>query len=435
MSRHDVIVIGAGFTGLTAATELMAAGLDVVLLEARNRVGGRVESEILADGARIDTGGQFLCRDMPELMALARAHDRNLVNSYVSGDPVYQPPIALERGEEIWQGVDALRDAAIASDPGDPALTDLTVSQWVARQPVEPDVASAYLRLIDGLWCRSPDEIGFAWLADNDRRITNTTSELEYFLAETMHSLADILAEKLGDRLRLGHAATRILHHATGAEVHCGPARFEAARVIVAVPPVMTRRLEFSPPLPGPLVQALAAWASGHCIKVFIRYDEPFWRPRGLSGTVMFSEPHGLYACDAGREGVPGLVLFIGGPTAAEWHARPEHELRAFIRARLVEALGPEAGEIRDMLVRDWVDDAWSGGAYSDSVIDPSAADPEAALRAGAGPILFASSELSPSFPGYIEGAIVMGRIAAAACGARPVMPAVASGTGRSSRP
>ena len=77
-SRHDVIVVGAGFSGLAAATELARAGRDVVLLEARDRVGGRVESVRLADGARIDSGGQFLCRDMKQLIGLARTHGRDM---------------------------------------------------------------------------------------------------------------------------------------------------------------------------------------------------------------------------------------------------------------------------------------------------------------------------------------------------------------------
>ena len=65
------------------------------------------------------------------------------------------------------------------------------------------------------------------------------------------------------------------------------------------------------------------------------------------------------------------------------------------------------------MSIRDWTDDAWCGGAYADNVVDPNAGDVEAPLRHGFGPIRFASSELSPRYPGYIEGAITMGRLAA----------------------
>lgn len=417
-SRHDVIVVGAGFSGLAAATELMRAGRDVVLVEARDRVGGRVESVRLADGTRIDSGGQFLCRDMTELVGLAHAHGRRITMAHADGDEVFQPPIPLRRGHQIWAGVDALRERIIHLDAADPALVGLSVGQWIARRKdLDPDVAAAFLRLIEGLWCRSPDEVSFAWLASTDARITNEYSEMESFLGGTMHALAEDLAAGLGDRLRLSCPVSRIEHSAAGAIVHAavdaGDRRFAAARVIVCVPPVMAGRIVYDPPAPAPVARAFAAWGTGDVIKIFIRYETPFWRAHGLSGTVMWSAPHGLYACDASRDGLCGLVMFIGGRFARHWHGRPQSELRTFIRARLVAALGEQAGRIVELSIRDWTDDRWCGGGYGDNVVDPDAGDAESPLRQGFGPIRFASSELSPSYPGYIEGAITMGRRAA----------------------
>jgi len=413
-SRHEVIVIGAGFSGLAAATELMESGLDVILLEARDRVGGRVESTLLADGARIDSGGQFLCRDMTELNALARRHGRSVTWAYAEGDEVFQPPIPLARGYAIWDGVEALREHIIRLDPDDPALKGLTVSQWIDRQTdLDPDVASAFLRLVGGLWCRSPDEVSFAWLASTDSRITNEHSEMESFLGTTMHALAEDVAATLGPRLKLSSPVTRITHGPDGATVHVGDTAYTARRVIISVPPVMASRIAYDPPLPAPIRDAFAAWGTGQVVKAFIRYATPFWRARGLCGTVMWSAPHGLYACDASHDDLNGLVMFIGGSFAKSWHDRPQSELKTFIRDQLVTALGDEAGNIVELSIRDWTDDPWSGGAYSDVVIDPDAPDPEASLRAGHGPLRFAVSELSPSYPGYIEGAIVIGRLAA----------------------
>ena len=203
ISHHDVIVVGAGFAGLSAATELVAVGRDVLLLEARDRVGGRVESVTLADGARIDSGGQFLCRDMTRLNELARRHGRPIGWTHTEGDDTYQPAIPVARGHAIWDAVDALRERISRLDPADPAIAGLTASQWTARQDLDPDVAAAYLRLIEGLWCRSPDDVSFAWLASTDSRITNEYSEMESFLPGTMHALAEDLAAALGDRIRL----------------------------------------------------------------------------------------------------------------------------------------------------------------------------------------------------------------------------------------
>ncbi|WP_210012472.1 flavin monoamine oxidase family protein [Neorhizobium galegae] len=415
MPERDAIVVGAGFTGLSAALELVDAGLDVLLIEARDRVGGKVESETLSDGTRVDTGGQFFCRDMSQLMALIGESGKTPVMTHYDGEMIYRPPVSPQQGFARWQGVDALRDRMIATDPDDPDLARLTVADWVARQDdVSADIRKSFLRLIKGLWCRAPEEVAFTWLASNDRRITNTYSEMEMFLPDTLHALADQLAARLGDRLRLGIAVTGIDYSDTGVTVIAGDQQFSARRLILAVPPVMIRRLAFSPALPERLQKALSTWAPGLSIKLQVSYDKPFWREQGLSGAVMWHEPQGLYACDASRGDYAGLIIFIGGPEAQQWHGRPRKELTAFIREQLTEAFGPEGGNPRDIHVRDWVDDPWSGGAYSDVIIDLDARYAEEIINEGVSPVHFASSELSPSYPGYVEGAIVAGRLAAA---------------------
>ena len=110
---------------------------------------------------------------------------------------------------------------------------------------------------------------------------------------------------------------------------------------------------------------------------------------------------------------MPALVVFVGGPLALRWRELGDAGLRAEMTARLEDALGAEAAGMLDLSYRDWTHDRWSGGAYSDLIVDPTATDAERIILAGAPPVYFASSELSPSFPGYVEGAIVAGRIAA----------------------
>jgi monoamine oxidase len=414
MAQHNVIVIGGGFTGLSAAISLADAGRDVLLIEARNRVGGRVESKALAGGVRIDTGGQFFCEDMPEVTALAKAHGKTFVRSYVEGDMTFQPPAPPRQGYETSYAVWALRDRIGEVNVDDPAVAGLTVADWVVRQDVPDDVKNGFLALVKGLWCRSPDEISLVYLASNEHRITNEQSELEFFLAETMHSLAEDLAAKLGPRLRLGCPATRVVHSTEGVEVFAGEERFTAGHVIIAVSPVMARRLAFEPALPARLTRALSAWESGGVVKALVRYDRPFWRARGLNGMVMWREPQGMFACDASRNDGHGLlVIFMGGPLAFEWHGRDETALTGFVLGKLTTAFGDEASKPVDISLRDWVDDIWSGGAYSDTIVDVHATDAEQVLLEGVPPIHFACSELSPSFPGYIEGAIVAGRNAA----------------------
>jgi monoamine oxidase len=413
-SEATVIVVGAGFCGLAAASALDEAGINVIVLEARDRVGGRVEARTNGLGEIVDAGGQFICEDMPEVMRLARVNGKTLVETDFEGDFVVQPGMPLLEAERASAGADRLRERMNRLSPDDPSLAGLSVADWLALQEAPDDAQAAFRAMVEGLWCLGIDRLPMWYLIDNDRRITNEVGELQYSLGETLHSLADDLARDLGGRVRLSAPVTRIELSAGGAIVHTAAGRFGADAVLIAVPPVMASRIEHAPALPNDVERALAAWESGFAVKVFARYERAFWRDHGRSGMVMWREPSGLFAIDASPdESRPALVLFIGGPLAVDWSVRGEDAVREEAAARLTAALGPPAGDMLDMTVRDWTGDRWSGGAYSDLIVDMDARDAEAVLKDAAPPIFFASSELSPSFPGYVEGAIVAGRQAA----------------------
>ncbi len=105
--------------------------------------------------------------------------------------------------------------------------------------------------------------------------------------------------------------------------------------------------------------------------------------------------------------------MFVGGPLSEDWEQGSEDAIRQRAISALVDVFGEEAASPLDVTVRNWVGDRWSGGAYNDVLLDMEAHDAESVLLDGHGAVVFASSELSPSFPGYIEGAIVAGRNAA----------------------
>ncbi len=408
----DVAVVGAGFTGLAAAHELVAAGIDIVVLEARDRAGGRVESRVNGLGERIDTGGQYLCDDMVEVTALARRFGKSFLETPVEGELVVVPPDPDTDPSDLF-GM-PIRRRMKALDPADPAIAGLTVAEWLARQPEPEAVRAAFRSSMEGLWCLPIEEVPLWYLVSNDRRIDNRQWELQHFLGETLHSLAEDLAAGRGGRVRLSTPVSRIARGAEGVVLSTTAGDIRAREALVAVPPATAARIAFAPALPPRLSAALGAWRSGAVLKILIRYATPFWRERGQSGMVTWRGMPGLYACDASRDGEhPTLVVFSGGALARVWHGLPAEELRRVVTSHLVEALGAEATGQLDFACRDWTGDEWSGGAYSDLIVDMGAVDAEEVIRAGAAPVHFASSELSPSFPGYVEGAIAAGRLAA----------------------
>jgi monoamine oxidase len=416
--RTGVVIVGAGFAGLSAAHALKHAGVDFVVLEAQDHVGGRVESRLNGLGERVDTGGQFLCDDMPEFLALARAYGRQLVETRFDGAPVRQPPLSVAEIERSYAGAMAIRDRLNGFSPDDPSLAGLTVADWLARQPDDDDAKDGFRSMIEGLWCLALEDLPAWYLVSNDRRVTNEAPELQYFIAGGAHSLAEAMARGLGDRTRLRTEVTGIQSAPTGVRVTTGETDgkdaapvFVARAVLICLPPATAAKLDYAPALPTGLAGALGAWRSGAVIKLFLRYPHAFWRERGLSGVVMWRDPAGLFAFDVSPDDAhPTLGFFIGGPIAQETRALGEAGVKEKAIAWLVAALGPQAGEPLDVMLRDWTDDRWSGGAYSDLVVDMGATDAEEVLRRGAPPLFFAASELSPSYPGYIEGAIVAGR-------------------------
>jgi monoamine oxidase len=228
-----------------------------------------------------------------------------------------------------------------------------------------------------------------------------------------MHALAEDMAGDLGDALRLASPVVAIGCGPDGVDVSTEALTLRTRGALVALPPSMAARLTYVPVLQPRLAQALSAWRSGAVIKLVLRYPHAFWRDRGLSGEVLWRDPPGIYACDTGQPERPTLSAFIGGPLALDWRRRGMDAVRDDVLAQLAAALGDEALRPIDAVVRDWLRDQWSGGAYSDLIMEMDARQAEAVITAGAPPVHFACSEVSPSFPGYIEGAIVAGRRAA----------------------
>lgn len=410
VERVDVVVAGAGLTGLAAARELASAGLSIAVLEARDRVGGRVESRVGPSGERFDTGGQFVCDDMPGIMALVRKLGGTLLDMRRPGPPLDVPALS---GADLEARVDALRERVAALDPDDPALAGRSVEDWLVASDIEPAVAEAFRSLVDSLWCLDPAEFPLWHMIENERRFTNEVTELQYCVGETMHTLAERMAAPLGAALRLETPVAAVERGGERLLVETATGPIDAGFVLLAMPPAMAARVRLDPPASPGLARALAVWKAGDVIKVMLRYPRPFWRERGLSGTVRWLEPRGLFACDASRRDEHALVLFVGASMSRRLADRPDEEIAAWSADTVAAAFGGGTPQPIDIHVRNWCGDPWSGGAYSDLIRDAAARDAQAVLMEGAGRLRFASSELSPSFPGYMEGALVAGRLAA----------------------
>ena len=402
----DVVVVGAGFSGLTAAAALVAAGRSVTVLEARRRVGGRVESMLDGLGRRVDSGGQYLADEMYAIRALAERFGASLVRNESPGDSITLPKEChdeWDRAEQLYEG---LRDLPHAGP-------HVAFDAWVEGLEASECTKAAIRSCTDGQMCLDHRTLGLAHVAHQLERTPPLAAELQYSIEGTMHALAERLAASLGDRVHLGTAVHRIERDEGGAAVHTDGAVVRCRQVVMAVPPTAAARLTFDPPLPQHLADALSSFRAGDVTKILVRYPQPFWHARGLDGTVRFNDPCGLYVSDASASDAHALVMFVGGPLAAAWRGLGEAGRKQRAVHHLVHAFGDDAARPIDVLVRDWPPDEWGGGGYCQFVTglgEPTQID---TLMSGTDCVQFASTELAELFPGYIEGAVHAGSRAA----------------------
>lgn len=434
----DVIVLGAGFAGLSAARRINAAGRRVLVLEARERVGGRVMPGELA-GQCIDLGGQWVGVGHERLAALAGEAGRRLHAQYTEGDkllavsgrqrryrgliPPVSPGALLGMGWALWRLRSMQRRVPAAkpwSAKGGEHLDACTVAQWRDRNLLTTGGRDLFDVATRAVLCVEPDQLsmlGFLHYLSANGSFEALTSTTEGAQAATvdggMHRLARHLAEGLQAQLRLSSPVQAVEQDAQGVTVHADGARYRASRLIVAMAPALAGRIAIG----GASVereQLAQRMPMGSVIKCQIAYETPFWREQGLSGeyvgsTAVFSPVFDNSPAD-GSCGL--LVGFIDGAEALRWSGDPDARRRAVVDS-LVAAFGEAAAEPIDYVDHDWVADPWSRGCYTGVPTPGTLSRLGSALRAPCGSVHWAGTETAEAWCGYIEGALASGERAA----------------------
>ena len=466
----DVIVVGAGFAGLSAARALAGAGLKVVVLEARNRVGGRTHT-VERSGVTLDLGGQWIGPGQSHIAALADELGVDTYPQYDDGDDVVvragtvvrvaSPALAFAKEEllgylELVAALEALADTVPTDAPWQApkaaTLDRQTLATWIDGRGV-PGAAtelfevgvqavfaatSADLSLLHvahyvaaaGGWSALTDTTGGA----QERRIVGGLEPLARRLAEQLPGGVQLDSEVLGldwDRDNDGVTVTvqRRAPAAVGSDLGgtMGPGgstgarieRLRARRVIVAVPPTVAQRIAFDPTLPPARDQLMANMPGGSVIKFHVIYPTPFWRAAGLSGQVIapgavvgatFDSTAPNHVPDG-----PGVITgFFEAAHATAAGRHSQQDRRQMVVDHLVAALGEKAAAPQDYVDLDWSAEPHTRGCYG-AHLPPGAWTrwgPE--LRHPVGPIHWAGSECATRWVGYIDGAIESGRATAA---------------------
>lgn len=418
-----VIVVGAGIAGLAAASQLQRAGISAVVLEARDRIGGRLHTVDLA-GTPVDLGGSWihhpignpvsaLCdeygiaRDpgdpLPSLCGYDRVERRRLDRAEVE---MY----TKSESEAFWAAVETLSTQA---DPRATAL-DAVESFVAAREftaPVARRVRQELLAEIEADAADRADNQSLRWLlfgAEFDGEMLGDLPRGGY--RSVVHRLAT------GVDVRLGSVVTDVRITADGVRVDCASGAVETcSHAVVTVPlGVLKRgRVRFDPALPAPVQRAVDALGFGCYEKIALRFDAPFWRDDGLSHLVVFPTD-----ADEPAMWVFDLDAFGAGPVLCA-HLFPTLTRHAsgqgvdWLRSVLTEVTGHPIPDPVAAVVTSWADDPFTAGAYTHC---PPGADPSMLDLLGepvGGRLLLAGEHTQSARTGYADGAYVSGLRAA----------------------
>ena len=441
MTDVDIVVVGAGVTGLTAATRLHAAGRSVVVLEARDRVGGRLWTETV-DGVRLEVGGQWVSPDQTALLAMldelglrtyARHRDGDSV--YIGRDGVRRTfrgeafPVADATAGEMERLTKELDRLAGLMDPLKPwehpdaeRLDRMSFAAWLAEQSDDAEARDNIGLYIGSAMLTKPTHafsalsaVLMAASAGSFSHLVDADFILDRRVVGGLQQVPLRLAARLPGLVRLGTPVTQIDWDDAGAAVHTERGDTVRARhVVMAVPPTLVNRVRFTPALPPVQAQMRQHQSFGLVIKLHITYGTPFWRAQGLSGTAF--SPYALVheAYDNTNEDVPGetrgtLVGFISDEKADRVLTLDAAARRDQVLASLAAYYGTEALRPVAYYESPWMADEWTAGAYATSFDIGSLTRYGRHLRSDVGPLTFASSDVAGLGFQHVDGAIRMG--------------------------
>lgn len=440
----DLVVIGAGLAGLAAARLAAAAGASVVVVEARDRVGGRILNEEIGGGNVVEVGGQWIGPTQDRLAALASELSVATFPTYGDGENVIEyggrlrryrgtipriNPVVLLDVERAQRKLNRLARKVPLDAPWEvpnaAALDSQTAATWMKRN-LATGAGRMLLELgIEAVWAAQPEDMSLLHVlfyihsAGSLQLLFDTEggAQQDRFVGGSQR-IAILMAEQLGrDNLLLGTPVRKIGRGDHGVTVEADGAVVRARRAVVALAPTLAGRIAYDPPLPGFRDQLTQRMPLGTVAKCMAIYEEPFWRADGLSGQgTSDTGPVKLTFDNSPPDGSPGVLLgFLEGRQARELgRLRPE-ERRAAVVDCFTRLFGERAARPAAYIERLWAEEEWSRGCYGCHMPTGAWTNYGPALREPIGPLHWAGAEYATVWNGYMDGAVRSGEAAASA--------------------
>ena len=434
---HDVVVIGAGLAGLTAARELTGSGFDVVVLEGRDRVGGRTKPATLA-GVPVDLGASFVGPTQDAVLKLAAdlgcqttptyCHGANLirwrgaVRRYHGTIPKLGLVGLLDMGRIQWQ-FERIAAGIGITDPWTSAKAakydGMSLGGWL--RSIRASAGSRDLMAIMSRvsWGAEPDEVSMLHAlryvrtsGGLDRMLDTAGGAQQDHFPGGSHELSARIAAELGDRIRLGAVVSRIEWSEGAVAVMSSAGAVEARRAIVAVAPGQRLDIDIAPAPPIEYQPLSQRWPLGALTKAYAAYPRPFWRDDGLSGQSLSDEGPVFITFDVspGPQG-PGILLGFTDPRGFD--ALPDEQRRQTALECFTALFGDRAASPIDYLDQRWGAETFAPGGPTAAVPPGSWTQFGRLLRTPVGPLHWAGTETADEWTGFMDGAVRSGHRAA----------------------
>ena len=452
-AKVDVVVVGGGLSGLVAARKIRNGGRSVLVVEARDRVGGRLLNHRLKSGHVIEAGGAFVGPTQDHVLRLARQLEVRTFQEYVAGNNIYinaagvaipytgtVPPDPQIADAALL--IQMINDNAAQIDvsapwthPNAKEWDRITLDEWVrdnSAKPVGEDrtqtqkLLLAYLQAAFGHDGLEMSFLFFLWYIacsgnetnpgtfDRNSGTDNAAQDARFVGGSQLLPLR--LARILGDRVALNAPVHRIRQTSSYVDVHTARGTVRAKRVVVAAPPVAVLGIDWYPMMPVRRQHLLQRMPMGTLMKCDAVYETPFWRKDGLSGSGLNTEGAVLTCFDntPPQKGAPGVLLaFVGGSTWRKYGNMPLAKRRAAVLEGFAKIVGDKALEPIEYTEHDWTHERWTYGSPVASMAPGAMTSYTDALWKPFRRVHWAGTETSTYWTGYMDGAVRAGERAA----------------------